>query len=1051
MADDRRPLTSEVRYELPRGAAPLRREIAVVDLEIGPGDRLGYAVRPDLGDLRSTGNPRAWQDRGYASTGIAVDLVFDDGSRLSDHGLTDQHGVATTADAQGASRMLLPDQWTWKSVDLAPLVGRRIVAVELELVPAASDDLSGSVDSVSLVAWTPRSGSPADYVDTRRGSHSTLAFSRGNTVPATSLPAGFAFLTPVTHARDPHRIYIYEHVERPHLEAFAVSHVPTPWLGDYGVLHFFPALRPLGSPEERRLGFDRASERATAHRYDVAFENGIRASLAPTSHAGIAAFTFPGDQGTIVFDQVDDNGRLDIDADGTVSGYADYSTGMAAAGPRVYFVAEFDRPVLDSGRFAAGEHPSTSGYVTLDLAAGRTITMRLATSRIGIEQARHSLDLDLAHDDTVDAVAERAAAIWNERLGFVRLEGATEDQLASMYSSLYRLFLYPNTAAENAGTEDNPRWVYASLFEEQPEPHGDLRTGRFVREGRIHVANGFWDTYRTAWPAYALFDPETCAVLLDGFVQHYRDGGWMSRWSCPGYADCMVGTSSDAVVADAALKGVPLVDAVAAYDSALRDATAPSADARTGRKGLTHSIFRGYVADDVPEAMSWSLESAINDFAIARFSAWMIENTASDDPRRAEYAANELYFAGRAAAYADLFDPAIGFFQGRTPNGAFRVDPAAYDPRLWGGDYTETNGWGMAFTVPHDGAGLARLYGGAEGLRRKLDEFFATPETGEPEVQGHYGRVIHEMTEARDVRMGMLGLSNQPAHHIPYMYAFTDAPHVTQALTREAVRRLFLGSEFGQGYPGDEDNGEMSAWYVFSALGFYPLTLGAPEYVLTAPLFERSTVTLPSGSTIVIEARNQAPDNVYIKRVIVDGEPWERLSIDHARLVAGCEIVVELGPEPSAWGSGGAPASLTSADGDAPAPWRDLAAAGAVAGSDAGAAEVFDDSSAGEVGVGSGWWAGVDLGEPSSALLYTVTAGDTPGAAPADWVIEAHDGDENWTEVDRRAGETFRWSRQTRAFALANPQPWRHYRYRHLGSRASLAQLEFLTPADRRS
>jgi predicted alpha-1,2-mannosidase len=1024
-------------YEIAPGTGSRRLAIAEIDVAIGVGDRLVSTLMPTFADQGSTGNAHDWQDGGYAGTGVVVDLVLDDGSRLSDHGARDQHGVPVAALEQGGSRTLVPDQANRRTVDLSAFAGRRVVAVELEIEAAAHDVARGRVSAIEIERHDPGPRDPVDHVLTTRGSNSRPEYSRGNTVPLTGLPNAFAFVTPVTDARDPNQCYRYDVDDEPRLEAFAVCRLPHRWLGDYGILQLFPARTPEADPARRGLTFDRRDESARPHRYDVRFREGIDASLAPTMHAAVAAFTFRDGGGVVLFDQIDDDGALEFGAD-AVSGYASHRSWAAEAASRVFFVAEFDRPVVESGLFVDGEHPATSGWVRFDLAPGDTATLRIATSLVSVDQARRNLALDIPTTDGIAEVAERGRRIWNERLGIIRVEGASDDQLTTLYSNLFRLFLYPSLAAENAGTAEAPRWVHVDLFGERLGPDEPGRTGRRVVDGPLYVTNGFWDTYRTAWPAYALLDPELCARLLDGFVQHYRDGGWMSRWSAPGYADCMVGTSSDVVLADAALKGVPLLDPVDAYDSALRDATVPSPDERVGRKGLGESAFTGFASTAVPEGMSWTLEGAVNDFGLARLSAWMLERADPADPRRDEYAANERYFAGRAAAYAVLFDAEAGFFQGRKPDGAFRSTPDHHDPRVWGGDYTETNAWGMAFTAPHDGAGLAALYGGAAALERKLDAFFATPETGRVEFAGDHGRVIHEMTEARDVRMGMFGMSNQPAHHIPFMYAFTPSPHRTQALTREVLRRLYLGSEIGQGYPGDEDNGEMSAWWIFAALGFYPLTVGAPEYVLTAPLFERATVALPSGAEIVVEARGQGLENVYIQAVRVDGEPWERVTIDHARLVAGCRIEVELGPDPSGWGTGSAPASLS--DG-APHVWRDLATPETVAGSD-GVGRVFDDSSATELSIETGWEAGVDLDVPTEARLYTVTAGADPGRAPASWVLEGDAGD-GWIELDRRESEPFRWARQTRPFLVARPGAHRRYRLRFRGA-ATLSQLEFL-------
>ena len=372
-------------------------------------------------------------------------------------------------------------------------------------------------------------------------------------------------------------------------------------------------------------------------------------------------------------------------------------------------------------------------------------------------------------------------------------------------------------------------------------------------DGKVYVNNGFWDTYRTTWSAYSLFSPGTAGELVDGFVQQYRDGGWIARWSSPGYANLMTGTSSDVAFADAYVKGVKGFDATDAYDAALKNATvAPPGDpfdSNVGRKGLFQSLFLGWTPSRVSEGLSWALEGNINDFGISNMAARLADRTGD---RR--YREEAEYFRSRAPDYVHMFDPAVGFFQGRDATGRWKSPPDEYDPLEWGHehDYTETNGWGFAFHAPQDGQGLANLYGGRAGLARKLDEFFSTPETATH--VGSYGGVIHEMIEARDVRMGQWGFSNQVSHHIPYMYDYAGRPAKTAEKVREALRRLYVGSEIGQGYGGDEDNGETSAWYLFSALGFYPLQVGSDRYAIGSPLFRKATVHLGNGP----QARGQA-------------------------------------------------------------------------------------------------------------------------------------------------------------------------------------------------
>lgn len=401
----------------------------------------------------------------------------------------------------------------------------------------------------------------------------------------------------------------------------------------------------------------------------------------------------------------------------------------------------------------------------------------------------------------------------------------------------------------------------------------------------------------------------------------------------------------------------------------------------------------------------------------------------------ADYAA---YFRERAKHYVHHFDPEIGFFQGRHRDGRRRFPAHGYDPAAWGGDFVETNAWNTAFTAPHDGPGLAALHGGLAGLEAKLDTFFATPETGRR--PGAYGGLIHEMTEARDVRMGQYGHSNQPSHHIPYVYHHAGAPAKTQAVVREVLRRLYLGSEIGQGYPGDEDNGEMSAWYVFSALGFYPLQMGSPRYAIGSPLFEKATVHLGDGKKLVIHAPGNTDETVYVRGLTVNGEPHDDTSIAHATLAAGAELVFDLTTEPTGWGTPPPPA-------EHPAPATDLT--GTATSSDGTkTAALFDDTSRTQVTFRTATPA-IEFtvtGEPRELTIYTLTSGDRSGD-PSAWVLEGSDDGTDWTTLDERADEQFRWRRQTRPFVLATPAAHTRYRLRITatrGRRTTLAQWELL-------
>ena len=926
---------------------PVSERLFDVDGTAGEHTELSYLVFPEStpGDV-------------FGATGMALDIEFDDG---------------TTLPGEVDPDALYPDQWNLVRRPLPP--GKHARAIVL-----TNDRGTGWIDDVRIADRPPRRQDPVDWVRTTRGSHSSPEYSRGNTFPATAVPQGFNFWTPVTNAATKRWLYEYHRrnnaANRPVLQAFALSHQPSPHMGDRHTFHVIPA---------GDLAFGHEHETDRPHHYGVRFDSGLTVDLAPTDHGAVFRFAFPA-RADVRFHV--NRGRVRVDgAHGTVSGYTSVRSRLSVGARRMYLYGTFDRPGRRRGK-----------ALRFDTAEVR---LRIATSLISVAQARRNLDAEIPAGTTFEQIRDAARARWQDLLGRVELEGATDDQLTTFYSCLYRLFLYPNSGHED-GRHVSP-----------------VSRRKRVFAGPMSVNNGFWDTYRTAWPAYALLAPRRCGELIEGFVHQFREGGWIARWSSPGYADLMTGTSSDVAIADAYCKGVRGFDVEAAYQAALRNATVSSPRRGTGRKGLHESIFLGFTPLTTHEGMSWALEGCVNDFGIAGLADALGHR---DDAK---------YFRQRALTYVNHFDERIGFFQGRHRDGHWRWAPDQYDARRWGFDCTETDGWTMAFGAPHDGNGLATLHGGRAGLESKLDTYFSTPETGRE--TGSYGGIIHEMTEARDMRMGQYGHSNQPAHHIAFLYHHAGAPAKAQAIVRQVLARCYSGSEIGQGYPGDEDNGEMSAWYVFASLGLYPLAVGSPVYVLVSPLFPKATIRLENGNRVTITTTGAGR---YVQALRLNGIPREQAWLTHDDLAGGARLDFTLGPRPSAWGT--PPPSLTEGE-QWPRPLADITA-------DAPGA-LFDDTSRTQVVFRTRTPVleyTVD-GSPRRVEMYTLTSGTRH--APTAWTMEGSPDGRSWTVLDERDGETFTWARQTRPFVLAAPRTLRHYRLRVRasgGRRPSLAQWELL-------
>ncbi|MER6163517.1 GH92 family glycosyl hydrolase [Streptomyces violaceorubidus] len=1001
------------------GRAYSYNKVFDVDVKVDRGTELSYKIFPSMAD----------GDLDYDATNVSVDLAFTDGTYLSDLGATDQHGFPLTPRGQGDAKILYVNQWNSVrsgigSVAAGKTVDRILVAYDSPKGPAKFRGWLDDVEIEQAKRVRPEAHL-SDYALTTRGTNSTGGFSRGNNIPATAVPHGFNFWTPVTNAGSLSWLYDYARGNNadnlPTLQAFSASHEPSPWMGDRQTFQVMPSAAS-GTPdtgrEARELAFRHENETARPYYYGVRFENGLKAEMAPTDHAAMMRFTYPGDDASVIFDNVTDQAGLTLDKEnGTFSGYSDVKSGLSTGATRLFVHGEFDSKVT------GGDSSGVKGHLRFDAGPDRTVTLRIATSLISVEQAKDNLRQELPERASFDKVKRDARKQWDRVLGKVEVEGATQDQLTTLYSSLYRLYLYPNAGHEKVGGT----YKYASPFSKAVKEDTPTETGAKIVDGKVYVNNGFWDTYRTTWPAYSFLTPSKAGELVDGFVQHYKDGGWTSRWSSPGYADLMTGTSSDVAFADAYVKGVDF-DAKAAYDAAVKNATTVPPSSGVGRKGMATSPFLGYTSTETHEGLSWALEGYLNDYGIAKMGEKLYKETGLK-----RYKEESAYFLNRAQDYVNMFDAKAGFFQGKDASGKWRVDSEKYDPRVWGYDYTETNGWGYAFTAPQDSRGLANLYGGRKGLGDKLDAYLSTPETAAPQFVGSYGGVIHEMTEARDVRMGMYGHSNQVAHHALYMYDAAGQPYKTQKNVREVLQRLYTGSDIGQGYHGDEDNGEQSAWFLFSSLGFYPLVMGSGEYAIGSPLFTKATVHLENGRELVVKAPKNSTKNVYVQGLKVNGKRWNSTSLPHSLIAKGGVLEFDMGSKPSSWATGekAAPPSITEGD-EVPTPRSD-----AITGKGA----LFDNTSATQASVTS-----VDLpvsGEGAKAVQYTLTSSADRAKAPTGWKLQGSADGTTWRTLDERSGESFAWDRQTRAFSVKSPGTYAQYRL-VLDGEHTLAEVELL-------
>lgn len=1037
------------------GAASATNELYDVDVDITDGMELSYKIFPVL-DSGLT----------YASTYASVDLLLADGSLLSSKKLTDQNGFEANAAALGASNSLWPDQWNSVKVDLTGLKGKKIDKILFSYdAPALAKGtvFRGFVDDVAVEQADTLDDSDGliSYVDTRRGTNSSGGFSRGNNFPAAAWPNGFNFITPMTNADSAGTIYQYQAANNssnlPTLNGIGFSHEPSIWMGDRNQLTFMPAAgdSPTSNMSDRKLAFTHENEVARPDIYSVKFENGIKTSVTPTDHGGVFSFTFTGDKGSVLVDKVTGNSGLSVSADGVVSGWVDGGSSYPGR-TRMFVYGTFDAAPAAAGTPSNGNR-SDARYAAFDTSSDKTVELRVATSFISLDQAQKSYGMEL-NGKTFDQVQSAVAAEWNKRLGVITdVKGATDEQLVNLYSDLYRMNLYPNSQFENTGTSDSPKYMYASPVSATSGSATDTNTNAKLVDGKIYVNNGFWDTYRTEWPAIAFFYPDLAEELVDGFTQQYRDGGWIARWSSPGYADLMTGTSSDVAFAEAYMAGTLSNEkALDAYDAAVKNATTLPASSGVGRKGLDTSIFLGYTADSTGQSASWGLEGFINDFGIAQMAAALAADPDTPKDRLEQLKDEAAYFEARSEDYVNMFNEAAGTFTSRNSDGTWD-DGAGFDKMAWGHAFTEASAWTFGYHAPHDVDGLAALYGGRQGLIDNLHEFLDTPE------QAKYSS-IHEAREARDVRMGMLGMSNQVAHHIPYVLGEAGDVSGSQKLISDIQDRLFVGSDIGQGYPGDEDNGEFSAWYVFSALGFYPLTVGSGDYTVGSPMFDSATVKLGNGKTLQVNAEGASSGKDYVAGVTINSKAIDTTTFDGDLLRDGGTLTFTMSDTASSWGA----KDLTEAL-EVPTPAIDATTYGTFSAAgdtkiDAGSTASLNDNSMNSSATFAGDTASLiwkSKSGPVAVERYTLTALSGAGT-PESWTLSGSLDGQTWVPLDSRKGQTFPFGTQTRPFSVDSTAAFTSYKLDVTGTadkNLALAEIELfggagetsdllLTPAD---
>lgn len=718
---------------------------------------------------------------------------------------------------------------------------------------------------------------PVEYVSTLVGSDSKMILSNGNTYPAIAMPWGMNFWTPQTGRAGAPFMYEYNSDK---IIGFKQTHQASNWIGDYGQFSIMPGTGKIRFREsDRGSWFSHKTEIAQPHYYSVYLaEYNTTTEITTTERAAVLRFSFPEtDSAFIVIDAMDMGSSVTILQDqNKVVGYTTKNKGSVPDNFRNYFVIQFPKNFLTAGVFSdsifdKGKLEMNANHagavIGFKIAKGEKMEIKVASSFISPEQAE--INLKEIGAAGFDEVKERSRAAWNKELSKIEIEGATIDQARTFYSCLYRCLLFPRKFYE---IDAAGKIVHYSPFNGKVLP------------GYLFTDNGFFDTFRALFPFFSIMYPELYAQILQGLGNAYDESGWLPEWTSPGHhRGVTFGAYSAALISDAYIKGIRGYDINKLYEAILKNTVSepPKNISSVGRLGVTYYNQLGYVPYDVgvKENTARTLEYAYLDFTIYQLAK------ALNKP-----AEEVAVYAKRSMNYKNHYDVSTGLMRGRKKDGSFQYP---FNPFKWGDAFTEGNSWHYTWATVNDMEGLITLMGGKENFVRKLDSVFTLPPIFD---ESWYGYVIHEMREMQIVNMGQYVHGNQPMQHVVYLYNYANAPWKTQYWVREIMNRLYNAGPAG--YCGDEDTGQTSAWYIFSALGFYPVTPGTDQYIIGAPLFRKAILHLPNGKSTVIQAPDNNHQNRYISSISLNGNIYTKNWLSHKDITGGSVINFKMSAKP---------------------------------------------------------------------------------------------------------------------------------------------------------
>lgn len=713
------------------------------------------------------------------------------------------------------------------------------------------------------------------YVNTLQGTNSEHALTRGNTYPTTALPFGMHTWSPQTGENGSGWKYQYK---KDSIRGFQQAHQCSSWTRDYCVFSLMPVIGQLKVDQyDRAAKFSHDNEIGKPHYYSVKLDNGIKVEMSPTERGAHLRFNYPGKQNAyLVLDGYIGLSSVNIDQKkGKITGYITNSSGRLSQDFKNYFVIVFDKPIIAYGTWDNKSKDIKSGNngdagkgigAYVQFASGTTVQVKVASSYISPEQAELNLSKELGGYKKLEDTKNAAWKIWNDHLNRILVEDDSEENKATFYSCFFRASLFSRKFYEVD--------AYGDSFYRSPN---DIK----VYKGYYYTDTGFWDTFRGQFPLTCILHPTMQGRYMQALVDAKDQFGWFPSWAFPHEQGGMIGNHGISVLADAWAKGIRTFDAEKVLKGYYHEITndGPGAPAN-GRKGWKEYFTLGYIPyPDVRESTAKTLEYAYDDFCGYQL---------------AKMTGNDFYmnvFGKQMYNYKNVYDAESGFMRGRQKDGKWVPN---FDPYEWGGPFTEGCAWHYLWSVFHDPQGLINLMGGEKNFITKMDSVFTVSNKFKV---GTYGRVIHEMAEMEMANLGQYAHGNQPIQHMIYLYNYAGEPWKSQFWAREVMKKLYNATE--DGYPGDEDQGQTSSWYVLSALGFYSVCPGTDEYVIGSPLFRKATITMEDGKKFIVEANNNDTQNVYIQSATLNGKSFDKNYVQYNDIINGGTLKFEMGSQPN--------------------------------------------------------------------------------------------------------------------------------------------------------